>query len=254
MVIYKKGVYKKRSSFIDRVKDKYCEVGIMRLFKSGFMVAYNKIYNFCFTPYFKYTKGRTFNFNDKKYKYFFHHYNTAYRNERTVEVPVVIDVVKNAVSDGKRILEVGGVLPHYFPVNWDVLDKYEFAEGIINEDVVDFKPQEKYDLIVSISTMEHVGFEEENKDPDKIIKSVNNLKDNCLKKGGKIIITVPLGYNKGMDKQIFTDKIKFDEKYYLKRVSRADEWKQTNFEDIKEAEYGSPFNFANVIIIGVIKK
>jgi hypothetical protein len=38
-----------------------------------------------------------------------------------------------------------------------VLDKYEQAPGVINEDVVSFSPPQKYDLIVSVSTLEHVG-------------------------------------------------------------------------------------------------
>ncbi len=254
MVIYKKEDYTKKRSFIERIKNKYYEGGIINLLKRGFiMFIYNPISNFYFVLYFKYTKPKTFNFNNKKYSYFSHYYNTAYSNERTVEVPIVINIVKNAISNGKRILEVGCVIPHYFFCKWDVLDKYESAKEIINEDVVDFKPQEKYDLIVSISTMEHVGFEEENKDPNKIIKSINNLRDNCLRPNGKIIITVPIGYNKEMDKQIFTNKIKFDEKHYFKRISKANEWTQTNFEDIKEAEYGRPFKFANAIIVGIIK-
>jgi hypothetical protein len=41
---------------------------------------------------------------------------------------------------GRNVLEVGNVLSHYFPVHHDVLDKYEKAKGVINEDVVEFSP------------------------------------------------------------------------------------------------------------------
>ena len=44
---------------------------------------------------------------------------------------------------------------------------------MINQDVVDFKTNEKYDLIVSISTLEHVGWDEEPRDDKKISKALN---------------------------------------------------------------------------------
>ena len=46
---------------------------------------------------------------------------------------------------------------------------------VINEDIVDFSPSKNYDLIVSISTMEHVGWDEYPNDPPKILKGLRNL-------------------------------------------------------------------------------
>jgi len=51
------------------------------------------------------------------------------------------------------------VLSHYFAVKHDIVDKYEIAPSVVNEDLVNFKPGKKYDLIVSISTLEHVGWD-----------------------------------------------------------------------------------------------
>jgi hypothetical protein len=110
---------------------------------------------------------KTFIFNGKTYYYFVHKYNTTWKNERAVEVPIIWDIVREHYRQGKRVLEVGNVLSHYFRIFHDVLDKYEVAEGVINQDVVDFKPAWKYDLIVSISTLEHVGWDEEPKEPEK---------------------------------------------------------------------------------------
>ena len=42
----------------------------------------------------------------------------------------------------------------------DVLDKYEKGNNVINDDVVSFSTEVKYDLIVSVSTLEHVGWDE----------------------------------------------------------------------------------------------
>ena len=45
------------------------------------------------------------------------------------------------------------MLSYYFQVSHDILDKYEIVEGIINEDVVDYKSSKKYDLIISVLTL-----------------------------------------------------------------------------------------------------
>jgi hypothetical protein len=77
---------------------------------------------------------------------------------------------------------VGNVLSHYFSVNHDVVDKYEKAEGVINRDIIDFHPSKEYDLIISISTLEHVGWDEDISDhkilhdPSKILRAIENLR------------------------------------------------------------------------------
>ena len=52
---------------------------------------------------------------------------------------------------------------HYFPADHEIVDKYEKGDGIVNEDIVNFRPGKKYDLIVSISTLEHISWNEEKK-------------------------------------------------------------------------------------------
>jgi len=95
-------------------------------------------------------------------------------NERAVEIPIIWHIVRE--NKGKRILEAGNVLSHYFRVDHDIVDKYERAEDVINEDVVNFQPSKKYDLIVSISTLGHVGWDENPKEPSKILKAIEHLK------------------------------------------------------------------------------
>jgi hypothetical protein len=56
------------------------------------------------------------------------------------------------INPNLRILEVGNVLQNYaIKIKRDILDKYDLTPGLINSDVVDFHPLEKYDFIVSIS-------------------------------------------------------------------------------------------------------
>jgi len=47
--------------------------------------------------------------------------------------------------------------PHYLPVEHEILDKFERGPAIQNEDVAAFRSPTPYDLIVSISTLEHGG-------------------------------------------------------------------------------------------------
>jgi len=78
--------------------------------------------------------------------------------ERAVKILIVVEMVRK--YRGKNILEIGNVLSRHIKLEHDVLDKYETAKGVINEDIVDFKSEKKYDLIISISTLEHVGLDE----------------------------------------------------------------------------------------------
>lgn len=210
----------------------------------------------CF--YYKKFKSGIFTFHGEIYNYFYHRYNTTWRNERAIEVPIVWDIVKSA--KGKRILEIGNVLSHYFPVQHTILDKYEKAPGVINLDVVDFQPAEKYDLIVSISTLEHVGWDEEHvgwedehQERGKILRALENLTE-MLCSEGQIVVTLPIGYNRELDKLLEKRKDIFTEQYCLKRISRDNRWLEVACDKIRHATCNFPFPSANAIIIGIIKK
>lgn len=194
---------------------------------------------------------RTLRFQGRRYKYFCHRYNHTWRNERAVEVPIVWEIVKK--HHGKKILEVGNVLSHYFSVDYDILDKYEKAKGVINQDVVDFKPAIKYDLIVSISTLEHIGWDEELREPRKILYAIENLKK-ILASEGKIVVSLALGYNPELDSLLKKGKIQFAKQYYLKRISRDNRWEEVDWEDICDSQYDSPFPGTNALVIGIIEK
>jgi hypothetical protein len=153
---------------------------------------------------------------------------------------------------GKDILEFGNVLSHHLKFEHDILDKYENAKGVINEDIVDFKPEKKYDLIVSISTLEHVGWDERPRDDLKILRAIENLKTLITSRGGTIIITLPLGYNPVLDQLLKDGIIRFSKQYNLLRISKGNEWKEASWEDVQGARYNSPLPFANGLLIGII--
>ncbi|MDH3366190.1 MAG: class I SAM-dependent methyltransferase [Thermoplasmata archaeon] len=200
---------------------------------------------------------RVFTFRGSRYHYFSQRYNTTWRNERAVEVPIIRKVLEE--HRGRNILEVGNVISHYYSVKHDIVDKYEASSRVINQDIVDFRPSKKYDLIVSISTMEHVGWDEDPLDqskilgePVKILQSLDNLQE-CLAPGGMIIITIPVGYNPQLDKSLAEGRIGFSERFCLKRVAR-NKWVEAAWADCREAKYGAPYTAANAIVILFISK
>jgi hypothetical protein len=196
----------------------------------------------------QYLRHRTFSFRDRVYRYFWHSYNRTWMNERSVEVPIIWQIVKQ--HRGRRVLEVGNVLSHYFPVCHEILDKYESGHGIINEDVVNFCPADRYDLIVSISTLEHVGWDETPRDPEKALRAVENLRG-LLAPGGRLVVTIPLGYNPEMDQFLRAGRIPLSERYCLRRPASGKRWEEASWEDTQQAQYDQ--NCANGLVIGVIE-
>ena len=104
-------------------------------------------------------RWQTFSLNGEEYRYFSHRYNHAYCNERTVEIPVALRYLKRHV--GQRVLEVGNVLRHYVADQHLVVDKFERAPDVLNVDICEYAAPGKFDLVISISTFEHIGFDEE---------------------------------------------------------------------------------------------
>jgi hypothetical protein len=200
-----------------------------------------------FTRYIILRPRNSFLLRGEQYDYFYHRYNMTWDNERCVELPVIWREV--AKFHDKSVLEVGNVLAHYFHVNHDVVDKYEIAGNVINEDIVEFVAENKYDLIVSISTIEHVGWDESPRNVGKIIAAIEKLKQ-MIKPGGTIIITLPMGYNEYMDGLIFNEALCFDEVHYFMREDR-DNWSEVSLDKMRGVKYGHPFRSANGLIFGI---
>lgn len=189
---------------------------------------------------------KTFTFQGRKYRYFYHKYNRTWMNGRAVEIPVLWDFVKRCEGS---VLELGNVLSHYFAVKHDILDKYEQSEGVINEDVVDFRPQKQYDLIISISTLEHIGWDETPRELTKVIRAVDNL-ISLLAPEGQFIATVPIGYNPELDRLLREGKVKYTKRDFMKQVSKKNIWAEARWGEVCNArfnEYPNALDFITFV-------
>jgi hypothetical protein len=176
--------------------------------------------------------------------------NLCRYTERAIELPFIIQEVRK-YKYGK-ILEVGNVLNLYYKdLNHEVIDKYEKFKNVKNIDIMEFNTEIKYDLIVSISTLEHVGYDEKIKDPNKALNSVLKL----INIGKKVIITIPLGYNKNFDKKLLELK-NYSERYLMEKISE-DRWIDylSIYTDIYHTDfkYNYPFPYANWLLILVFE-
>lgn len=239
---------------LKRLRRIYRNGGVSAVLQKFLELTYRLTINTFKLIYFKLSPDDTFVFKGDELKYFRHNYNRTYENERTVEVPIVGAFLKS-FNENAKVLEVGNVLANYGfkHISRDVLDKYDPAPDVFNEDVISFKPSEKYDAIVSISTLEHVGWDEEVRDPMKIVTAIKNLTDNCLSPGGCMMVTIPLGYNSYFDEQLERGAEYFTEKYFLKRVSAENKWIQVDYPEVCGMQFGKPFLNANAICIGIVR-
>jgi SAM-dependent methyltransferase len=210
--------------------------------KNGFMLWYYK----------RFKSTKTFTFQGKEYRYLIHPYCTSWKNERSVIVPIIRDIMKDYVKEKKNILEIGNTLSYIYPVSHDILDKYEVVEGVINEDVVSFNPNKTYDLIFSIVTMQCIGWDEVPREPTKLIPALRNLYK-LLSPEGKIIVSLGLGYNPDMDSLLQNGKFNFDRQYYLKKISNLN-WEEVQYDEIKSAKYDKSAPTSTGVVIGIKAK
>jgi hypothetical protein len=189
---------------------------------------------------------KTFSFRGQDLPYLYHRYNMTWASERCVEVPIVRSFMTQ--HNAAATLEVGNVLSHYGPISHDVLDKFEKGERVINEDILQFKPTTRYQLIVSISTFEHIGFDDEaeGSSADKILAAVNACRG-LLEARGRVVITAPIGYNPELDDLLRRNALGAKESY-LKMYARLD-WRECSKEEALRCKYKNPFPYANAIVV-----
>jgi hypothetical protein len=187
-----------------------------------------------------------FHFGGRSYTYLAHRHNYTWLNERAVEVPIARVALADA-GDG-RVLEVGNVLSHYGSVSHLVIDRYERAPGVINADVLAFEDDEGFELIVSVSTLEHVGWDERPRDGAAAERAFAHLTQ-LLAPGGSLLVTLPVGYNLTLDKAIRDGRLGLSELRALRREELRNTWREVDPAEVWDAPYDSLLCTAHGIVV-----
>lgn len=220
---------------------------------------------------YKFRRDRYFAFNEARLEYFFHSYNNWRVTERAIEIPVIRWYLEREGSG--RVLEIGNVTNHYYEHfrdvfrNKTVIDKYETACDILNVDVADYLPDEKFDFVFSISTFEHMdsdlGRNPEYVGGRSVLPTVaaDNLKrvaDHLLKDGGKFVLTAPLGYTPEWDETFWSGA--FDQCGFSRHASaifaRRSEitWEQIPISEAKSAAASRRWPGVNCVCVVEFEK
>lgn len=193
-------------------------------------------------------QNEQFVFQGQRLPYWFARYNNSFLNERTVEISIAHWFLSQKRG---RVLEVGNVLAHYGFQADTVVDKYEVIPGVLNDDIVDYRPAEPFDTVVAISTLEHVGWDETPREPEKVFRAVENVR-NCAKPGGRVLITVPLGHNEALDAALRAGEVKFPAESWMVRENRRNEWREATPDEALSKRYGHPYTGANGLYVGMV--
>lgn len=191
-----------------------------------------------------------FIFNDKVYEYADAEWAQA------IELPIFWRRIRQTYKDpDKQVLEVGSVLDN----NWhDVLDLYKHGDGIMNYDAAFWRPKalQCYDLIISISTFEHIGHAKYGTDQVcKPMAAALNLYSWALAPGGTMLFSISLRYRPASDWLVWNVFPPQMAKIGFLRKIGHDTWRQIDAKAARKVRYyGKPYPGANCIaIIEVIK-
>jgi len=199
-------------------------------------------------------RAATFECLGETYRYFTHPYNATWRNERAVEIPIALRFL--AHNRGQRVLEVGNVLSYYtsevdaWPADYDVVDKYECSPGVQNIDFLSMSPREPYDALLSISTFEHIGWDETPRDPAKVVRALAHLA-RVVRNRERVLLTFPLGYHPQLDVLAGCDGLGFRQSSALMRVNRRNDWREVSVREALPHRYGERFAGANALFVGL---
>lgn len=187
----------------------------------------------------------------ERHRYLFHRYKLSWLTERAVEVPVVQAIVDRHA--GRRVLEVGNVLGHYRPQTHQVVDKYEQAPGVVNRDVLELDGLGPFDLVVAISTLEHVGVDESPRDWAKALRAVAALRE-LLAPGGSLVLTVPVGYNPAFDAALRDGVIATHTMAALRHQGGGTRWREVAPAEVWSAPYDFLLYRARGVVFAFIER
>ena len=192
-------------------------------------------------------RGRrgSFTFAGEAHAYLVHPHKRTWLTERAVEVPVVQAVVDRHA--GRRVLEVGNVLSHYRAQAHTVVDKYERAPGVLNRDVLELGDLAPLDLVVAVSTVEHVGWDERPRDPERAVRAIGSLRS-LLAPQGSLVVTIPVGYNPILDRALREGRVPWSSLRALRRQGGT-RWREADPEEVWDVPYDFLMYSAGAVLV-----
>ena len=166
----------------------------------------------------------------------------AWRSERALEIALAQRAVADFAND--EILEVGNVLAFAGRTGHTVVDKYELGAGVLNVDILDYAPGRRFGLVVSISTLEHIGWDEEPQEPAKAAAALQIMAD----LGDALLVTMPVGYHRELERAFIDGP--FSSVALAVRTSRRCHWVKRPLSEVPGIQYGHPYPFGNGILVG----
>jgi hypothetical protein len=170
------------------------------------------------------------------------------QTERRVEIPLALDFLRRGPPKGS-VLEIGHSLHNYTEEPRTIVDKYEVTDGVRNVDILDFIPQAKFETVISVSTLEHVGYDEPSRTHGKFLAAMTHLLNRCVTPTGRVLVTLPVGYNPEVDEFLRKPSDPRWRCSFLKRISIFNEWQQSSVNASMTSATRSRYPGCNVLAI-----
>lgn len=199
----------------------------------------------------------------EKKDYFMSGYNQTWQNERCVE----LELAFRWLEQKDNVMEVGAVIPYYaeggyFEISHEVIDPYDekatIADFMENIDLTGYN-------ILAISTIEHIGTTDYDGSGErqKLVDAdaAPNSLQQILNQGDSCFVTVPIGYNSGLDDWLEENLHRLNCFGYLKTQHGFDLSGETwppalkylwehepEVKSIKDHKYREPFPYGNYVL------
>lgn len=191
-------------------------------------------------------KCTQFTLDGRCYDYVDDWHSWTWLNERAVELPIARDAL--GAADPARTIEVGNVTSNYFPARHRIVDLYESAPGVENIDLFEIAEREAFDLVLCVSTLEHVGWDEPVRDPAPALDGVARLME-LVAPGGRMLVTIPVGYHPTLADAAIGGDLGFDSVHALRCDYPSFDWREVNPHEIAETPYDELIYRASAVLV-----
>ena len=103
---------------------------------------------------------------------------------------------------------------------------------------------------MSISTLEHVGRDEQPSDPAKALRAIEHLRG-LLAPDGRLVFSVPVGYNEALDRALAEDALPLSECRALRRERGS--WQEVALSRALGAPYDELLYEAEALVIATAR-